>query len=158
MGLLSLLKILLYRYTGHSDIIVGTAVAGRDHAELEGQIGFYVNTLPLRTRLQGSSDFCSLLQQVRETVMMAYTHQQYPFDRLVEELALDRDMSRSPLFDIVMVLQNQQQGHVSRDRIEQGNVIELGPCLVKYDWYLSFEEQGDHLYLYTEFNNDIYDK
>ncbi|WP_343858175.1 condensation domain-containing protein, partial [Fulvivirga kasyanovii] len=93
---------LLYRYTGQEDIVLGTPVSGREHHDLEGQIGFYVNTLALRTRFSGEEGFVHLLDKVKETTLEGYNHQVYPFDRLVDELDLSRDMSRSPLFDVMV--------------------------------------------------------
>jgi hypothetical protein len=100
MVLLASVKALLYRYSGQEDIVVGSPIAGRQHADLEGQIGFFVNTLALRTRLEGQDSFVQLLGKVRQTVLDGFTHGLYPFDQLVEELHLERDLSRSPLFDV----------------------------------------------------------
>lgn len=105
-GLAALLKVLLFRYTSQEDIIIGSPVAGRDHADLEGQIGFFVNTLALRDRLKPDMRFSELLESVGTTVIEAFDHQLYPFDRLVEELNVLRDVSRSPIFDVMLVLQN----------------------------------------------------
>ena len=107
MGIVASLKALFYRYTGQRDMIIGSPVAGRGDAELEDQIGFYINTLALRTRLEGEDSFESVLGKVREVTLSAYEHQMYPFDRLVEDLGLRRDMSRSALFDVMVGLQNQ---------------------------------------------------
>jgi NRPS condensation-like uncharacterized protein len=106
MVLLAAVKALLYRYTSQQDIIVGSPLAGRERQELEEQIGFYVNTLALRTRLSAEDSFRKLLDKVKATTLEAYQHQIYPFDRLVEEMHLSRDASRSPLFDVLAVLQN----------------------------------------------------
>jgi len=106
MGLLSAVKILLFRYTAQDDIIIGSPVAGRNHPDLENQIGFYVNTLALRDNISGNESFKTLLSKVKQTFTEAYQHQIYPFDRLVEELNIQRDVSRSPIFDVMMVLQN----------------------------------------------------
>ncbi|NIG57755.1 non-ribosomal peptide synthetase, partial [Chitinophaga sp. Cy-1792] len=90
MGLVAAVNALLYRYSGQEDIILGSPVAGREHADLEGQIGFYVNTLALRTRFSGSNNYLQLLEQVRQVTMSAYEHQSYPFDELVDALPLKR--------------------------------------------------------------------
>jgi hypothetical protein len=90
IGLLSVVKALLYRYTGQEDIIIGSPVAGREHSDLEDQIGCYVNTLPLRTRFSGTDSYLQLLFHVRQTTLHAYRHQSYPFDALVEELGQQR--------------------------------------------------------------------
>ncbi|HJT73558.1 MAG TPA: amino acid adenylation domain-containing protein, partial [Chitinophaga sp.] len=106
MGLLAAVNALLYRYTGQEDIIVGSPVAGREHVDLEDQIGFYVNTLALRARFHGTDSYRELLSQIRDVTLGAYEHQVYPFDDLVDELGLQRDMSRSALFDVMVILQN----------------------------------------------------
>ena len=106
MTLMAMVKVLLYRYTGQRDIIVGSPIAGRNHADLEDQIGLYLNTLALRDQLRDDISFETFLQQVKQTAMAAYDHQIYPFDRLVGELNLSRDLSRSPLFDVMVTLQN----------------------------------------------------
>ncbi|HKU75394.1 MAG TPA: amino acid adenylation domain-containing protein, partial [Pyrinomonadaceae bacterium] len=106
MTLLAAFKTLLYRYTGQTDIVVGTPVANRNRVELEPLIGFFVNTLVLRTRVTPDASFNELLQQVREGVLGAQTHQELPFERLVQELAPERSLSHAPLFQVMLVLDN----------------------------------------------------
>ncbi|SDB91997.1 non-ribosomal peptide synthetase [Shouchella lonarensis] len=108
MTLLAAFHILLQRYSGQEDITVGTPVAGRNEAEVENVIGFFVNTLVIRARVDGSSSFLSLLQQVKETALQAYVHQDVPFEKLVSELDAARDPSYSPLFQVLFALQNMQ--------------------------------------------------
>ncbi|MBD0260297.1 MAG: AMP-binding protein, partial [Cytophagales bacterium] len=106
MTLLAAVNALLYRYTGQRDMVVGSPIFGRDAKVLESQIGCYVNTLALRTRLGDGDSFADLLAEVKQTTLEAFEHKMYPFDQLVEELDLKRDWSRSPLFDVWVVLQN----------------------------------------------------
>ncbi|MEA2692939.1 MAG: hypothetical protein QOJ16_2326 [Acidobacteriota bacterium] len=106
MVLVALVKTLLHRHTGQEEILVGSPIAGRFHADLEDQIGFYTNTLALRDRVESDAPWTALLDSVKRTTLEAYEHQLYPFDRLVEELPLARDTSRSALFDVLVVLQN----------------------------------------------------
>ncbi|MEO7585213.1 MAG: amino acid adenylation domain-containing protein, partial [Ferruginibacter sp.] len=106
MTLLAAFKILLYRYSGQQDICVGTPIAGRQQQELEGLIGFFVNTLALRTALNGDDSFVELLQQVRTNTLAAYGHQEAPFEKVVEAVVKERDMSRSPIFQVMFVLRN----------------------------------------------------
>ncbi|WP_301542273.1 non-ribosomal peptide synthetase [Pyxidicoccus fallax] len=106
MALLAGYQVLLSRYSGQQDIGVGSPIAGRQRGETEGLIGFFVNTVVLRTRVEARASFRQLLQQVRETALGAYAHQDVPFERLVEELQTSRDLSRSPLFQVFFALQN----------------------------------------------------
>jgi len=105
MGLLACLKVLLHHYTGQTDLIVGTPVAGREHPDLHDQVGLYINTLALRNSVDPGQGFAVLLAQVRETTLQGHAHQTYPFDALVDELQPQRDTSRSPLFDVMLALQ-----------------------------------------------------
>ncbi len=106
MTMLAAFKVLLCRYTGQDDLIVGTPIANRNRLEIEGLIGFFVNTLVLRTDYSGNPGFRAVLRRVREVCLGAYAHQDLPFERLVDELHLDRDLSRNPLFQVMFVLQD----------------------------------------------------
>ncbi|MEG4530220.1 amino acid adenylation domain-containing protein [Microcoleus sp. D2_18a_D3] len=106
MTLLAALQTLLYRYTNQEDIVVGTDLANRTQVETEALIGFFVNILVLRTDMRGNPTFRQLLDRVREVTLKAYTHQDLPFDKLVEELRPDRTLSQTPLFQVLFVMQN----------------------------------------------------
>ncbi|PSL42361.1 amino acid adenylation domain-containing protein, partial [Chitinophaga niastensis] len=106
MTLLATFKVLLYRYSGQEDICVGSPIAGRTRTEMESLIGFFVNTLVLRDNLANDPSFISLLQQVKQTTLDAYDHQELPFEKIVDAVIEDRDVSRSPLFQTAFVLQN----------------------------------------------------
>ena len=106
MALLAATNLVLYKYSGQSDLLIGSPIAGRSQVELEDQLGFYANTIVLRTQVEPDASLANLLESARTTTLGAYQHQLYPFDRLVEELAIKRDMSRSPLFNVMLVLQN----------------------------------------------------
>ncbi|WP_338552864.1 amino acid adenylation domain-containing protein [Paenibacillus sp. KS-LC4] len=106
MVLLAAYTILLQKYTGQEDIIVGTPIAGRTHGDLQPLIGMFVNTLALRNNPVGDKTFLSYLAEVKETTLGAYEHQDYPFEELVEQLQLTRDLSRNPLFDTMFSLQS----------------------------------------------------
>src|SRR5205823_1785135 len=106
MALLAAFAALLGRYTGQQDLLVGTPVANRARRELEGLIGFFANTLPIRADLAGAPSFRALLGRVRESCLGAYAHQDLPFERLVEELRPERDPSRNPLVQVVFAYQD----------------------------------------------------
>jgi len=162
MGLLGAVTALLYRYTGQEDFIIGSPVAGREHQDLEDQIGFYVNTLALRTQLKGIDSFRELLGKVKEVTLAAYEHQMYPFDELVDDLNLRRDPSRSPLFDVMVVLQN---GDIYRDNKQQkmGNLLVApyplgGHHTSKFDLTFTFWEVGDEIQATLEYNSDLFNQ
>jgi amino acid adenylation domain-containing protein len=162
MGLLASVKAILYRYSGQTDMIVGSAVAGREHADLENQIGFYVNMLALRTRLTPEMGFRDLLAAVREVTLAAYEHQVYPFDELVRTLRLERDMSRSPLFDVVV---NFHDFHIEPgmrrrglDGLTVSSYESMEHVVSKFDLSFVFAEAEAGIDVLLEYNNDLFEK
>jgi amino acid adenylation domain-containing protein len=182
MLLLAAFQVLLLRYTGQSDISVGTPVANRRHAAIEGVIGFFVNTLVLRTDLSGNPTFQQVLQRVHEVCLGAYAHQDIPFEKVVEELAPTRDLSRSPLFQVMLVLHNAQlpyeQGTIARrvlaateedsKQYVNSSVTEqelvttrfasAKRVLSKFDLTLSVAETGQRLHGILEYNTDLFEE
>ncbi len=120
MLLLAVFKVLLHRYSGQDDIIVGSPIAGRVRPELEALIGFFVNSLVLRTALAGNPPFREVLQRVRDTALGAFAHQELPFEKLVEELQPERDLSRNPLFQVIFQL---LRGTTTDNRAPGGNAV-----------------------------------
>ena len=118
MTLLAGFFVVLQRYTGEDDLAVATPIAGRTRAELGPLIGFFVNTLVLRTDLGGNPSFSDLLTRVRETTLSSYAHQELPFERLVEELAPERDLSRPPLVQVMFTMENTPKGALEHPGIE----------------------------------------
>lgn len=160
IGLLSIVNILFYRYTEQDDIIVGTPIAGREHPDLEGQIGFYINTLALRNRFKGTDSFRVLLGSVRQVVLDAYAHQAYPFDELIEALHIQRDISRNPLFDVLVTLQDSVLGLVQEAGINN-LAIRNYPAeddICKFDLTFDFSEEEDHIVFHLGYNSDIYSR
>ncbi|WP_459209767.1 amino acid adenylation domain-containing protein [Aquimarina rhabdastrellae] len=159
-GLLTVLNVLLYRYTSERDIIIGTPVAARDHLDLKDQIGFYVNTLPLRNEINPEETFTSFYSRLKEATLTTFNHQMYPFDRLVEDLNLDRDTSRSALFDILLVLQNNGESviDVTLNKEELNSLKYTEKVVAKFDVEFVFRELGDYLSFNVVYNSDIYDK
>jgi non-ribosomal peptide synthetase component F len=122
MLLLAAFKALLYRYTNAEDIAVGTDVANRNRAETEALIGFFVNILVLRTDLSENPTFRELLQRVRKVSLGAYSHQDLPFGKLVEELKPERKAGQTPLFQVLFVLQNTPLPEFKTSDLEIGGI------------------------------------
>ncbi|MBD2410053.1 non-ribosomal peptide synthetase [Nostoc calcicola FACHB-389] len=112
MTLLTAFTLLLSRYSGQEDIVVGSAIANRNRRETESLIGFFVNTLALRTNLEGNPSFLELLERVKQVTLDAYDHQDLPFEKLVDELGIERSLSHHPLFQVAFSLQNQTQQQI----------------------------------------------
>ncbi|MCT2548295.1 non-ribosomal peptide synthetase [Streptomyces atratus] len=160
MALLSLFQIVLARYCRQDDIAVGTPIAGRNRAETEELIGFFVNTLVLRTDLSGDPAFTELLARVKDTALGAYDHQDLPFERLVEELAPDRDPSRNPLFQTMFVLQapgstEDQAWELAGTRTEP---VEIERGVAKFDLTLTAVESADGLRAVLEYRTDLFER
>ncbi|MFF4969741.1 amino acid adenylation domain-containing protein, partial [Streptomyces sp. NPDC001037] len=158
MALLSLFQIVLARYCRQDDIAVGTPIAGRNRAETEDLIGFFVNTLVLRTDLSGDPAFTELLARVKDTALGAYDHQDLPFERLVDELAPDRDLSRNPLFQTLFVFQNTPDGDgwsLPGVTVEQ---IGVGGQDAKFDLQLTAAEADGELLAALEYRTDLFER
>ncbi|MDZ7399742.1 MAG: amino acid adenylation domain-containing protein [candidate division KSB1 bacterium] len=157
MTLLAAFKTLLYRYSGQSDINVGTPHANRNRSELEGLIGFFVNTLVLRTDLSGDPNFKELVKRVRETALGAYAHQDLPFETLVEALQPQRDLSHTPLFQVMFVLQNAPAEKIELPGLTISPVpFESGTA--KFDLSLVIFEEENGFTASFEYNSDLFDR
>ena len=156
MALLAAFTILLWRYSRQEDIVVGTPVANRTHAETEGLIGLFVNMLVLRTDLTGDPSFRDLLRRVRSVAQGAYAHQDVPFEQIVEALQPKRDLSYTPLFQILLALQTSSLQNVEFDGVR------LYPLAVesqvsKFDLSLNLEESSAGIEGVFEYNTDLFD-
>ena len=157
MMLLAAFKILLYRYTGQTDIIVGSPVAGRQQVETEELIGFFINTVGLRTELAGNPSFRELLGRVRKVTLDAYEHQDMPFDKLVEELHLSRDLSYTPLFQVWFNMFNfaDNQLELSGLTVEPLSILEPAS---KFDLTVYVQEQNEGIELELVYNTALFDQ
>jgi amino acid adenylation domain-containing protein len=156
MVLLGSFAALLSRYTGQEDVVVGSPIANRHRGETEGLIGFFVNTLALRTDLSGAPNFRELLGRVRQVALEAYAHQDLPFERLVEELQVERSLSHSPLFQVMLVLQNTPGGQPrTGDRAD--GIERSEEDLAKFDMTLTVAEEKDGLRLVLQYGRDLFD-
>jgi amino acid adenylation domain-containing protein len=156
MVLLAAFKALLYRYTGEREIVVGTPIAGRNYGETEGLIGFFVNTLALRTDLSGEPTFGELLARVREVALGAYLHQDVPFEKLVEELQPERALSHTPIFQVVFVLQNAPVGELELPGIKLG-MMASDNATAKFDLTLNLQESGDVIGGSLGYGSDLFE-
>ncbi len=157
MVLLAAFKVLLFRYTGQSDVTVGTAIANRNRVEVEPLIGFFVNTLAMRTDLSGNPTFVELLSKVRQTVLAADAHQDLPFEKLVEEIAPDRDLGRNPFFQVVFDLQRAPRGRFSLAGLDwSGLPLEMGTT--RFDLELHLVEGGDRLPGFFRYDSDLFER
>lgn len=156
MVLLAAFKVLLWRYSGQQNLCIGTPVANRRRVELERLIGFFVNTLVLRTDLSGNPSFREFLRQVREVCLGAQTHQDLPFEKLVEEIAPARDMSHSPLFQVMFVLQNAPEAVLKIEGLKI-TPLEVDICSAKFDLTLSITEHENGLEAWFEYSTDLFD-
>ncbi|MFF4097779.1 amino acid adenylation domain-containing protein, partial [Streptomyces sp. NPDC001834] len=157
MALTAVTQLLLSRYSGQRDIAVGTVVSGRERAEIEDLVGFFVNTLVLRSRIDESVGFGELLSDVRETTLDAFAHQDVPFSRLIEELAPERDTSRTPLVQALVALQNTPMGAFELPglRVEDEAVPREA---AQFELSLHFQQtDGGGLAAVAEFNTDLFD-
>ena len=157
MMLLAGLQIVLGRCAGQDDVAIGTDVANRNRVETEGLIGFFVNQLVLRTNLSGNPSFRELLRRVREVTLAAYSHQDLPFEKLVEELTPARDLSRSPLFQIKLVLQNVPQGELRAAGVDF-NRLAFDSEAARFDMTLALVETKDSVIGITEYATDLFNR
>nr|WP_274518884.1 non-ribosomal peptide synthetase [Tumebacillus flagellatus] len=157
MTLLAAFQTLLHRYTGESQISIGTPVAGRTRRETEELIGFFVNTLVMRTDLSGEPTFVELVKRVRETALQAYAHQDIPFEKLVEELQPQRDTSHSPFFQVMFQVQNTPSSGLHWPGVE-GRDYDFEINLSKFDLTLALAEEDDKLVGMMRYNTDLFDE
>ncbi|MEA2690922.1 MAG: hypothetical protein QOJ16_309, partial [Acidobacteriota bacterium] len=157
MTLLAGFETLLARHSGQDDLLVGTPVSGRQRLEVEGLIGFFVNTLVLRGELSAAATFRDLLGRIRVTTLEALAHQDLPFERLVEQLALERDLSRTPLFQVMFALQNAPRAAFALP----GLVLEARPFqqgIAKFDLVLNLFEGGMGIAGELHYDRDLFDR
>lgn len=156
MVLTAALHAFLYKYTGQNEHILGTPVAGRNHPDLKGQVGFYVNTIALRNNVIPDQSFSHFIERVRDSSLEAFDHQAYPFDRLVDELEPYRDFGRSALFDVLIMFLNDDMtlpdlGDLRLEEYEQAH-----DGTSKFDLIMVFRETPSGLNLHTESDSELF--
>ncbi len=156
MTLLAAVQVVLYRYTGQGDVLVGSLMANRNRVEVENLIGFWINTLVLRTELSDNPRFDALLGRVRDTTTSAYRHGDMPFEKLLEALQVERDLSRSPLFQVLFVLHN-----LPRQVPEIPGLalcpLEIDSASARFDITLDMWERAEGLQGWLEYNADLFE-
>lgn len=158
-GLMAIWKVLTYIYTKQNDLIIGTPVARREHEQLANQIGFYVNVIAIRSLLDSQQSFTEFFNQVKKQIIEAYSRQSYPFDQIIEKLDLKRDISRNPLFDLILIFQNEEATLSiveSTDFSEE--IVDTGIRTAKMDIELTLQENEHGLMVDFIYNSDIYHK
>jgi len=159
MKLLTALNVLLYKYSGQQDIVIGTSIAGREHPDLEDQVGFYLNALALRTTFKENESYQQILDSVKKTTLNAFENQTYPIEQVVQTLNGPRDMSRSPLFDVMMDMNEGSVG--SQGENEEGVQLKAYKDFQvsvgsKFDMTFHFVEQRNGLRVMMEYNTDVF--
>ncbi|EAZ87964.1 non-ribosomal peptide synthetase, partial [Crocosphaera chwakensis] len=157
MTLLSTFSILLSRYSRQEDLAIGSPIANRNREEIEPLIGFFVNTLVMRVNLEENPTVEELLKQVRSTCLEAYSHQDVPFEKLVEEIKPERNMSHSPLFQVMFILQNTAKEELSLPELSL-SPVEIDYGIAKFDLTLSLEETEQGLVGTWEYNTDLFER
>ncbi len=155
MGLCTVFSALLGRLSGQLDVVLGSPVAGRQHPEVEGLIGFFVNTMVVRCDLGGDPTLVDLLGQQRGTVLTVQEHLDVPFERVVEELAPERNMSHAPVVQVVLSVHHGGQ-RAELPRLT-GQVVSLPAASAKFDWILTVGDAADRLSFHADYNADLFD-
>lgn len=152
----TLVTLLLYRYSGQSDVVVGMVSAGRYHPDMEDQLGCYTNTVPVRTPIDATATFLKTLEEIKESVFDAIQHQLYPIDHLIEELKLTQETSGSSLFDILIVYEGLDLSPAySIDGLEI-TAVDLEDTISKFDLVFVFAETQDNVSFALNYNSDIF--
>jgi amino acid adenylation domain-containing protein/FkbM family methyltransferase len=158
MALLGAVQMLLGRYAGQQDIAVGAPIANRTRREIEPLIGFFVNTLVLRGEVQNEWTLREMLKRVREVTLAAYAHQDVPFEHLVEELQPARDLSRNPLFDVMLIVENTPQESFSLPELTVETLGTEGREMAKFDLTFSVAESGGRIKVGINYAMELYER
>ncbi|HEY7415994.1 MAG TPA: condensation domain-containing protein, partial [Ktedonobacteraceae bacterium] len=157
MALLASWNVLLARYSGQKDILIGTLIAGRTRLEIENLAGYFVNSLVMRTNLSNSPTFKEVLRRVREVTLGAFMHQDVPIEKVLEKLQLERDVSQNTLFQVLFILQNATTPLQPITGL-QTKVREIDNGTAKFDLLINLEELADGLRLGLEYSTDLFER
>ncbi|WP_043706835.1 non-ribosomal peptide synthetase, partial [Tenacibaculum ovolyticum] len=154
--LMSLFKTVLYRYSDQNDIIVGTPTNGRDYIELEDQIGFFVNTLAIRSNIKKEFSFNDLLNEVKTNLLEGYKYQMYPFDKLVNDLNIPLEANKNPIFDILVDFQSDKEINEIKNDFFEIEEFEQDLSSIKFDLFFSFTEENDGITVSVDYKTHLF--
>ena len=157
MVLLSTMMILLGKYSRQEDIVVGSPISGRTHKDTEPMMGMFVNTLAMRGYPKEDKKYLDFLKEVRESALKVYENQEYPFEELVESVEIQRDLSRNPLFDVMFVLQNNEQANLEMNGLKMAG-MESEHTIAKFDLTLGMSEAEDGYAMNWEYCTDLFEQ
>ncbi|MEP0264418.1 amino acid adenylation domain-containing protein [Dokdonia sp.] len=159
-GVLTIWNILFYRYTNQKDIIIGSPIAGRDHVDLENQIGLYFNNMVIRNHMNPDENFDQTFEKVKEAMFDNVKHQMYPFDNLLDDLSIKGNTSRNPLYDVMLsyhnTVENDRELQLTQQEIDQ--IVVQDERGAKLDMLINFKEIGNYLYFDINYNTDLYNQ
>ncbi len=158
MTLLSIYKVLLHRYSGQTDIAVGTPIANRSQLEISRLIGFFINTIVIRNQVSAQKSFAELLQEVKQTSLDAFTHQDVPFEKIVDHVVSDRDQSRSPIFQTLFVLQNNEEVTGISLGESEITLLETKTTTAKFDISMTIRESETGMSVAIEYATALFKK
>jgi hypothetical protein len=153
--LLAAFKTLLCKRSGNTDIVVGTIVSGREHPELESQVGNFMNLIPIRTELNENESFTNTIQQVSKNVLEAFDHRIYPFDQMLQDMKFSREPDRNPLFDYLFIFQNHQEAELKLEGVEVER-LQSDPEHSKTDILFELRLTGNQVQVNIEYNTALY--
>ena len=155
MVFLAAAMVMLSKYSRQEDIVIGSPISGRTHKDAEGMLGMFVNTLAMRGKPEKNKTFSDFLAEIKETCLKAYENQEYPFEELVEAVNVQRDMSKNPMFDVMLVLQNNESTDIKLgDNEAEGTGIKS--TIAKFDMTFNIEEVGEKFYIVFEYCIDLF--
>jgi len=160
VGLISIVNVLLFKLTAQKDIIIGTPIAGRDIINLENIVGFFVNTLPIKTTIDELDTFVKTSIRIKEEILLCFENQLYGMGNIIEDLKLPRTINRNPLFDIMVSMQNTESGYKKNTDISNFNISKyaIQKVVSKFDITFNFREKNNNLCAEIEYNNDLYNQ
>jgi non-ribosomal peptide synthetase component F len=157
MVLLAALNVLLYRYSGAEDIVIGTAAAGRQHVDFQQVIGLFINALALRNYPQGHKTFEEFLEEVKQNAAAAFQDQGYPYGLLLEKLKIKKDVGRNPLFDVELVVQNMEEPRLETEGLTF-SPYDYEPGVTQVDMGFYVMEAGDKIHVNLVYCTDLFKK